>query len=215
MHASHLDFAQPQRSPRSPWTGALAVVAAVSLAVACWDAVVQWQALRSAQQAHAVLQAAVAPSKVSKGSATAPRSGKAGTDAGRAERWQAQALHSLHLPWLPLLDAVERAGQAPVALRQLSVDARFSRLQLQIESRALPEVFAYMSELQRVAQSEANGPLASVQLLGHEWLGQPPATYVRARLAVTLRQPGAALESPDAAPATGSTLRVARSPERP
>jgi hypothetical protein len=180
-----LDFASPPgngcgHAQRSPWLWALLAVAAASLVMAAWDAAAHWQALQSARgavQEHTLR--AQPPAR--------DTSARVGRASPRSDRLHAQALHSLHRPWMPLLETVERAGQAPVALRQWSVDARFTRLQLELESRALPEVFAYVSELQRLAQAEPLGPLGAVQLLGHEWLGPAQSPYVRARVAVMLR----------------------------
>jgi hypothetical protein len=177
-----LDFAQPAQAPRSRWLWVLLGVAALSLLAAAWEAAAQMQSLNQARSSLQDLQRRL------QASAPAPTASLARTArADKTERLQGQALRSLYWPWLPLLDTVERAAQAPVALRHWSVDARFSRLQIELESRGLPEVFAYVAELQRLAQDEPAGPLGAVQLLSHEWLGPAAHPHVRARLSITLK----------------------------
>jgi hypothetical protein len=218
MQPPPLEFAAVAApASRSPWLWVLLGVAAGSLLLAAWDAVVHAQKLSAAQQAlqqAQALQPAMEPA-----SPTRTPSGRnvASRNAAKTAGLHEQALQSLHRPWLPLLDSLERSANAPVAWRQWSVDSRFSRLQLEIEARALPEVFAYVAELQRTSQKQTDQPVGSVQLLSHEWLGAGRAasgvaapSLVRARLAIALRTPHSIAASTDEEAPRGNAVRTAQ-----
>jgi hypothetical protein len=165
------------------------------LVLAAWQAAAQLQVLAEAQQA---LRSITVTSPALPAATPASKS----TPTRAASRsLHEQALVSLHRPWLPLLDGLERSANMPVAWRQWSVDAGFQRLNLEVEARALPEVFAYVTELQRTAQDEPLLPVASVQLISHDWqtasaaASAPPT--VRARVAATLRVPAAGASAGD------------------
>jgi hypothetical protein len=94
---------------------------------------------------------------------------------------EAQRIASdLHRPWPALFDAMEAATDGKVRVTQISVDPRFSRLQIQVEAKGLGEVVRYAQKL-----AASGTPVAGAQLLSHEW-NNGPVHVVAARVGVAL-----------------------------
>ncbi len=186
-----LDFAQAGAAPR--WTLLLLGLGLALLAASAWYAhglhrqrlEVGQELLRLAgeRQRH---QAQTAPR------ATAlPAAQQAQT---RAAAQEAQRIvQQLHRPWLPLLDGLDRTAGRQVRLTQLAVDARFERLNLELEAASMGDVLGYTQRLAAVAQ------VRDARLVSFEWR-QAEGRRLLARLSAELAAPpGATAARRDAA----------------
>jgi hypothetical protein len=187
MRPSHfdLDLATPQPRPAA-WGLAVLLVGALLAAFAAdrWlDAHVQRDEARAALVR--LQQAQQRQARVPAARAAADRA--AAADA-RVRADLARIAADLHRPWWALLDAVERPLGPSVQVMQIGVDAGFTRLQLQVQARTLPDVLRLVQALDGAAP-----PLRGAQLVGHEWVGGESAVagaavprQVVARLVVQL-----------------------------
>ncbi|MCE2949110.1 MAG: PilN domain-containing protein [bacterium] len=124
-------------------------------------------------------RAAIREQVASMRSGPAPRSRVATAEAAmppERQREVAQAnriADSLNLPWSGLLDAIEHAAGAPVALLALQPDPQDGTVRLSGEARSLPAVLGYLELLQQ------QPVLSQVRLESHETMVQEPQRPVR------------------------------------
>lgn len=109
-----------------------------------------------AQQALQRLQARLDSLQPARPRVDAARPTAAQLNAARA------ALRQLNLPWSELLDAVEAAAGAQVALLELRFDTTAQRLRGTAEARTAPAMLAFIERLQ------AHAPLGAAQLTAHQ-----------------------------------------------
>jgi hypothetical protein len=188
-----IDFHRPQ-ARTAWWAWALLAAALLSLAAAADEL---WTQHRQGDERAAERDRLA--SAVERRTAALRGPMPSARPAGRDDKPQRKKLPwstDLHRPWLELLDALERCATPQVPLQQIAVDARFDGAQLQVQAASLPELFAYVTALQR-----AGAPIRAAQLAGHEWTGAEAAEGRRLRARIVLRLdagplPAAARELP-------------------
>ncbi len=150
-----LDYVRPLHRPAWPGLALLAaaVVLAADLPLSYREAHRELAALRAARHAAGPERATRQPSR-------------AGVDA----QWKdaEAALRQLSLPWATLIEAVESATTADVALLQLQPDAPQQVLRLTAEARDREAMFEY---LRRLAVLH---PFAEVHLASHLLMLEDP-----------------------------------------
>jgi len=90
-------------------------------------------------------------------------------DGARASLDEAVALvNELHRPWHELFDQLEKAQDSSVHLVQLSVEPRFTTVQLIAEGRDLSKLVRFSQRLSGGAQETA-GPIRTMAMTHQEW----------------------------------------------
>lgn len=168
-----LDLARPRARPGAVVLGLL-VSGLILLAVAGWRTAHRVGVLEQVQGQLEVARTPAPSTRTPHGAPAAQRSqalrSEAATlrgvpDPRRLDQELARVASELHRPWLPLLAALEQQAMPRVRLQQISVDAGFSRLQLQVEARDLAAVLHYVKSFDAAA-----APLGAARLLSHEWV---------------------------------------------
>jgi hypothetical protein len=166
---SEIDFAKPtwRRVLRSSWLGYAALTLAIGpCASAGWQLSAALQEQRALQDAQAELEAKWGARARVIASPT-----KRPTDAQVVA--VNRAIHQLNLPWASMLEALEAATPARIALLSVEPDAREQRMNVTAEAATPEAMLAYLSQLKERA------PLGAVKLIKHEVREQDPMQPVR------------------------------------
>lgn len=179
-----MDFARARPpTPAASW----ALCVAASAAVAC-AAVEAGQHLRSMERhsAQATQLAAEIARREQRPSLVARRDAPAQLPERRLTAGRQQVADSLELPWIELLDRIEGASSIHVTLRQLRVEPRFDRAQVDVAAPSLAALFDFERQL-----GEAGDPIRGSRLAAHEWSGQGAERKLQGRIVLQLRAPAA------------------------
>ncbi len=196
QRASRIDFAagSPWRWlwRLSPWVGLCGGIGLLLCAGAAWQGWLllgQWDAVQAAARQAGARAAAQVPTRAEPPPVTiAP----AQADAVNA------AVLQLNLPWRDLLDALEDATPASIALLALEPDTKKRVLKAEAEGRTPAEMIAYVEALKR------QGFFHTVRVTRHDIGAQDPGRPVRFQLEADWDNASVVLASPAGSTTSGA-----------